>query len=216
MKKKVLSVLLALMYIFLLVGCTTSENGDLSSENNEPAIENTQGDLDQIQLSMEDKLADFEEMYKIIEEGFPFLGVNKRTKNSDWLANKEAYEERIKATINDEEFINQMNIILRELYDYHTYLFTTTDEFEFYRDSSEAKYGDEFFNSITSKRYESLSSKSDNVSVYKNYKSQGDIILKDVAQDSIGYMFIPTFKPGTGSFEDISTNIETNINSMKK
>jgi len=138
MKKKVLSVLLALMYIFLLVGCTTSENGDLSSENNEPAIENTQGDLDQIQLSMEDKLADFEEMYKIIEEGFPFLGVNKRTKNSDWLANKEAYEERIKATINDEEFINQMNIILRELYDYHTYLFTTTDEFEFYRDSSEA------------------------------------------------------------------------------
>ena len=50
------------------------------------------------QLSKEEKVADFKYMYKVVKEGYPYLDVNKRLNNIDWLENKNEYLKRIKNT----------------------------------------------------------------------------------------------------------------------
>lgn len=53
------------------------------------------------QLSHRKKIADFEYLYKTIEENYPFLEVNKRVNGVDWLANKERYLEWVEKTAGD-------------------------------------------------------------------------------------------------------------------
>ena len=77
---------------FVLVGCSTSSN-----------------------LTEEEKLADFEQLYNEIESGYPFLEVNKRLNKQDWLANKDIYEQRIKDTNSDKEFISELSLIINNL-----------------------------------------------------------------------------------------------------
>jgi len=56
------------------------------------------------QLSTKQKVEDFEYLYQILEENYPFFGSTKRTLKTDWLSNKEKYLELIKATPNDSAY----------------------------------------------------------------------------------------------------------------
>ena len=67
------------------------------------------------QLTKEEKIEDFEYMFKTIEEAYPFLEVNKRVNNVEWIANKEEYLEKIKNTKNDKEFIEAIKFVDKEL-----------------------------------------------------------------------------------------------------
>lgn len=72
------------------------------------------------QLSVKEKLDDFEYMYKILKENYPFFEVNKRLTYIDWLNKKEEYIKMIKSTISDDDFFNTLNIILGDLNNGHT------------------------------------------------------------------------------------------------
>lgn len=75
-------------------------------------------------LTSDQKIEDFEYMYKILKEDYSFFEVKKRTDNIDWLAKKDEYAKRILNTKSDEEFKNTLIDILMQLNDSHTNLLT--------------------------------------------------------------------------------------------
>lgn len=74
------------------------------------------------QLTQAQKLADFEYMYDILRDNYPYFGVAKR-EGIDWLANHSAYRKDIKETRNDEEFRAMLDSILQDLQNGHVSMF---------------------------------------------------------------------------------------------
>lgn len=72
------------------------------------------------ELTTEQKVEDFEYLYNILEENYPYFDVNKRTRNIDWLSNKDAYLQLVEDTKTDKEFFYILNLILRQLHNGHT------------------------------------------------------------------------------------------------
>ncbi|MGB9809568.1 MAG: S41 family peptidase, partial [Caldanaerobacter sp.] len=73
-------------------------------------------------LTIEQKLEDFEYMYNILKDNFPFFEVKKRVLGYDWLSRKSEFEEWIKETKNDKEFYDTMRRILNLLQNGHTHI----------------------------------------------------------------------------------------------
>lgn len=122
-KKRLLNKSFLLITICILIsttisGCSTGKES-MNTSNRE--------------LTMEEKLEDFEYMYKILEENYPFFKVNERVNGVDWLGNKDEYIEKIKQTKNDEEFAEKLNEILSELNNGHTHLLSSNDYLEYYK-----------------------------------------------------------------------------------
>ena len=80
---------------------------------------------EQVQLTTEQKLADFDSLYFHYKEVFPYFEVNKRLHNVDWLENRSAYRLRIENTKNDKEYLSQINDIIGDLNCGHANLMPT-------------------------------------------------------------------------------------------
>lgn len=78
-------------------------------------------------LTTEQKLEDFEYLYNLFKENYPFLEVNKRINGVDWLANKKEYIQKIRNTVTDVEFIEVIEEILRDLNNGHVHLINKND-----------------------------------------------------------------------------------------
>ncbi|MEJ6952534.1 S41 family peptidase [Natronospora cellulosivora (SeqCode)] len=110
------SILVAVLLVVFLVGCSISTNFQESIEKEVEAEEiNTLEEL-----TIEEKLEDFEYLFKVITENYPYLEVNRRIHGIDWVNNKDLYREWIMDTQSDSEFYDAMNLILRDLNDNHT------------------------------------------------------------------------------------------------
>lgn len=72
------------------------------------------------QLTQKEKLADFQYMYNVLKENYPFFEVNKRVNNVDWLSKKSKYIKEIKETDNDNDFYITLKYIVKELNNWHT------------------------------------------------------------------------------------------------
>lgn len=150
-------------------------------------------------LTKKEKVEDFQYMYDVIKESYPYLEVNKRVNGIDWLANREDYLEKIKNTKDDEEFISEINKILADLNNGHTHLINNSALFELFDDSyGELGWYDFFDDEVVKKRYESLAETSVNNKVF----SSEDLILKDVVEGKIGYIYLPQMTPRGDSIED--------------
>lgn len=150
-------------------------------------------------LTKKEKVEDFQYMYDVIKESYPYLEVNKRVNGIDWLANREDYLEKIKNTKDDEEFIIKINKILADLNNGHTHLINNSALFELFDDSyGELGWYDFFDDEVVKKRYESLAETGVNNKVF----SSEDLILKDVVEGKIGYIYLPQMTPRGDSIED--------------
>lgn len=150
-------------------------------------------------LTKKEKVEDFQYMYDVIKESYPYLEVNKRVNGIDWLANREDYLEKIKNTKDDEEFISEINKILADLNNGHTHLINNSALFELFDDSyGELGWYDFFDDEVVKKRYESLAETGVNNKVF----SSEDLILKDVVEGKIGYIYLPQMTPRGDSIED--------------
>lgn len=76
-------------------------------------------------LTTEEKIADFEFLYTELKASYPYFGVNKRQYGLDWLANKDQYLSKVRATTNDKEYIATLQEIVFELRNGHTDLYPT-------------------------------------------------------------------------------------------
>lgn len=74
-------------------------------------------DIVEAKVDTKYKLQDFENLYTILEENYPFFKVNERIHSIDWLGNKRKYRRLIRNTKNDAEFFVAMERILGDLND---------------------------------------------------------------------------------------------------
>lgn len=71
-----------------------------------------------------EKMKDFNYVYELLEEYYPFFKVNERKNNIDWLKNKGRYKRILKNTDSDAEYLVALDNILGELNDKNTFVFT--------------------------------------------------------------------------------------------
>lgn len=115
-KKILLYIIICILVSTMLASCSSTKKSVVAINR---------------ELTTEEKIEDFEYMYKTLEENYPFFKVNERVNGVNWLANKDEYEKRIKETRNDEEFANELNMIICELNNGHTHLISK-DDFDYY------------------------------------------------------------------------------------
>lgn len=108
--RKLLVVVIIILFIYAFGYMNTADNKAVVN------IRKTSSD----RLSTKEKLDDFEYMYKVLKENYPFFEVNKRMNNVDWIDRKGEYIKKIKATKNDMEFYTVLNNIVSELNNKHT------------------------------------------------------------------------------------------------
>ena len=70
-------------------------------------------------LTPDQKVIDFEYLYAVLRDNYPFFGVAERKYGVDWLAKHDEYVQRLKATADDAAYYRELNSILRELHDGH-------------------------------------------------------------------------------------------------
>lgn len=106
--KKRLSIISIILFIFIACVYMIYKPYNSNSTND-------------VQLTEEEKLEDFEYMYTILKENYPYFEVNKRLNGIDWLSNKDEYISQIKdRAINDHMYFNELNNILSDLKNGHT------------------------------------------------------------------------------------------------
>jgi hypothetical protein len=72
------------------------------------------------QWSKEEKLEDFNYLYNILKENYPYFEVLKRKYGYDWLAHKEEFEAMIANTKNDLEYYHTLQLITNKIKQEHT------------------------------------------------------------------------------------------------
>lgn len=74
------------------------------------------------EFTTEEKIEDFETMYNILKENYPYFEVEKRIYGYDWLGKKEDFKKIISNTKNNSEFYNAMYDILISIQNGHTHI----------------------------------------------------------------------------------------------
>lgn len=193
MKKKILFLVIILTFIILLGNSTYSQKN---------------------QLSEEEKVDDFKHVYNVIKTGYPYLDVNKRLNNTDWLQNKEDYIKRIKSTENDDEFIEEMSSILSELNNKHTELIDNKKRYELFKKSYSNNDWYDFLNDKkVVVRYDSINPK---IKMPNDIFVKKEVILEDVIKGKVGYMYLPSMSSKHGAIDNDLKEIETYINTLEK
>lgn len=113
MKRKILIGIFSILLIILLAA------GYYNNMRTQTTTVNVaSGDLKE--LTTKEKLDDFEYMYNILKDNFPYFDVKKRTLGYDWLSNKKQFEKLIKDTRNNEDFYAALNKIVMQVQNGHT------------------------------------------------------------------------------------------------
>lgn len=191
MKRKVL----LLIMIFLLVPIMST--GSYNKTN---------------QLSIQEKVADFEYLYDVIKDGYPYLDVNERRNNIDWIGNKNKYLARIKSTNTDEEFIEELSSIVSDLHNRHTQIIDNKNRYEVFK---KAYTKNNWYNFLNDKkvvdRYNSMVPK---IKISKNIFQKKELTLEDVVKGKIGYMYLPSMASRNESIDKDLELIGNYINTL--
>ncbi|WP_250676000.1 S41 family peptidase [Paraclostridium ghonii] len=164
------------------------------------------------QLSTREKVSDFKYMYNTIKGGYPYLDVNDRSNNINWLENKDKYIKRIKNTKNDEEFIKEISDILSELNNRHTEVVDNKKRYEMFKKAYSKNNWYDFLNDKkVIDRYDSMNS---NIKMFEGIRLKKELILKDVLKDSVGYIYLPSMASRNGSMEKDLNMIGDYINTL--
>lgn len=154
-------------------------------------------------LTTEEKIEDFEYLYMILEENYPFFGVNKRLHGVDWLNNKDDYLEKVEATTSDLKYRFAIKSILSDLNNGHVeiinqyYYLKILNEFG---DLGLQAWVDEINVDVAANRYDV-----DLTQIQKDEEDDIDspvevetsvtstVVTEIIEEEKIAYMKIPTF-----------------------
>ncbi|NMA85958.1 MAG: hypothetical protein GX968_01390 [Tissierellia bacterium] len=141
------------------------------------------------------KLKDFDYLYDVLEENYPFFEVNKRQNGVDWLENKRKYKRLIRNTKNDAEFYVAMEKILGDLHNSHVDILSGDEFKRIYKslyidfsqneDAKHLAWYDAFSNPFVMYRYEFDGDLSD-VQLYR----EPVLETKTLVEDELAYMKI--------------------------
>ncbi len=160
------------------------------------------------QLSTKEKIEDFEYMYDVIKNGYPYLDVNKRRNNVDWIENKDKYIKRIKNTKNDEAFIEEISSIVSELGNKHTQLIDNKNRYKLFKKAyAKNNWYDFLDDKKVVDRYNSIKPK---IKITKEDLLKKELILEDVVKDKVGYMYLPSM-PSSKECKEKALNYINNL-----
>lgn len=127
MKKRRLFIfaIISALLIFLFFNNLGSKDTDKISL---PELE----DRKREDLSAREYVEDFEFVYKILDQYYPFFDINKKIQNIDWLNKKEEYINYIEKSSDDYDFALRLNNILYDLHNGHTYIVDQNEAVENY------------------------------------------------------------------------------------
>lgn len=118
--KKAVLIFLAIILILVVAERIYNKNAEFQTTAEDADY---YGIID-AKFTNKEKLKDFDSIYSILEENYPYFRVNKRLHNIDWLDNISKYKRTIKNAENDAEFLVAMNNILGDLNDSNTQILT--------------------------------------------------------------------------------------------
>ncbi len=184
MKRRIV-IIIILTLLLILSGCSDSDTVDNSVLKEDG------------QLTEQEKLDDFEYMYKILKENYPFFEVNKRLSGVDWLNDKDKYIKMVKASKNDEEFYNALNNILICLNNNHTNMMSM-DNYRYlqkvYTKEQMEPWAEQLNNPKAIERYlyqeESSNISSNNLEQYRTYNN---VTAEIFEEEKIAYLRIKGF-----------------------
>lgn len=100
-------------------------------------------------LTKQQKVEDFEYLYKILQENYPYFGVLERENGIKWLEHKDEYLKAIKKIKDDKQFIQAIGAILKKLNSGHANLsptFSRNYYMKIYSSKSRKAWRDEISN----------------------------------------------------------------------
>ena len=193
MKKSLKYIILFLLIIALLSGTNLKKTSiKIYSENG--------GDI----LLRENKVEDFEYMFNIIKENYPFIEANKRIYGVDWLANKNKYIKKVESANSEEDFFYAMSDILSDLHNDHTAMLSKENYIYLKRNYENLAKEDKKYNAwvreldrpATVNRYLSNTKDINDYEINKNNKLNHINIETDFMKDkNIAYIKINSFMP---------------------
>jgi hypothetical protein len=183
--------ILILTIIFLLAFTSACSNSIGTSKNH---------NIDFKQLTTQEKLEDFEAVYTILKENYPYFEVNKRLHGIDWLGNKEKYIEKVKETKDDEEFVNVLLESLADLNNGHTHIVDVNyynGMKEIARNNNIPNYTEVLSDKIVIERYENYGVK---LAAQKGREIESIFVKDNVATEllegeKLAYLGIKSFMP---------------------
>lgn len=150
------------------------------------------------ELTKKQKIEDFNYLYKTIEENYPFLEVNKRINNIDWLSKKDEYSKKIEETKSDEEFLEKLQEILNELNNGHTHMIADTELFKMVRAVYSTSEGWQkkvqlkaLNNKKALKRYNVDKNEKIDTNDMGDLGNKENASVQDILEGEIGYINIP-------------------------
>lgn len=203
--KKRLSIISIILFTFIACGYMIYNPSNSNSTND-------------VQLTEKEKLEDFEYMYTILKENYPYFEVNKRLNGIDWLSKKDEYIDRIKATTNDDTYFNELNNILSELKNGHTNML---DKW-FYSYAKDIYERDKKFNKAWVKqlnnpkainRYSNIPESKGRFEGSENNIIADNIKTHNFEKEKIGYLAIHSFN--TFNIEEDMKTIKPFLESIK-
>lgn len=150
------------------------------------------------QLSTEEKVADFQYMYNILKNNYPYFELNKRQHQTDWLSNKDFYLSEIKSTTSDLAFYNTLKLILSNLNNGHTYLMDKNTYYEdkkIYENDSKSNIAwlNQLNKSIVVSRYSKMSTESAYNSTSPERDRLSNVTTSLIENHKIAYIYVKSF-----------------------
>ncbi|QAA33374.1 S41 family peptidase [Clostridium manihotivorum] len=187
MKKKILQSVISIILCFSFTSCTLGQTNKEKSN---------------LSLTQKQKLDDFEYMYNILKDNYPYFEVDKRLHNIDWLSKKDQYVEMLKATKSDSDFCSTLQDILKELNNGHTHIFSR----DLYNETKKifeeepkhfSSWLKELNKPVAVKRYASLNKSSDSKnstnSNSTNFITPNNVYIKKFEDKKVAYLSIKSF-----------------------
>lgn len=133
MKKLIFSLVILLLLILFIIntlGINEVEKAPVSSTE-ETGVSDDSSDNYHL-LTTQEKLEDFEYLYQVLLENYPYFEMNQKVNGIDWLALKSVYREEVRKTDNNLEFQITLDSMLKDLNNPHTILLTI-NSYELFR-----------------------------------------------------------------------------------
>ncbi|MBP2022611.1 hypothetical protein J2Z44_002434 [Clostridium punense] len=184
MKKKFLIVII--LFILIVTGYYSLMQNPLATTSSKNK-----------QLTETQKLNDFEYMYTILKDDYPYFEVNKRQNGVDWLSMKDKYISKIKATNNDVDFYKVLENILSEFNNGHVSMINKDfyslmqNLYEKDANSSEA-WLSQLNSEVAKERYSSMPNSKD-VPKNSKYIVPNNVKTNLLEKDKVAYMAIHSF-----------------------
>lgn len=144
-------------------------------------------------LTTNEKIEDFNYMYNVIKEGFPYLEVNHRINNINWLKSKDKYLKNIENTKDDEEYKKVISSALKDLNNDNTCLINTKKEFDYYKNIYKEKGWYDFWDN--SKVYERYENSTELISdIGQKLFETSHVITENIEDGKVAYIYLPKMK----------------------